>query len=126
MRIRKRRSIPATRNPLTAAREKKILCAIESMGKTIREISLETKIPEARVRYALVVLHRSEHVHVSDWPTSISTDGKNRTTPKFMAGNGWDKRPPMNVKCRGMNLRIEPEGNLVQSVFFLWIGISND
>lgn len=123
MRIRKRKSIPATRNPLTDAREKLILSVIQLVGKTIREISVETKVPEARVRYALLVLHRAEQVFISEWPTAVSTDGKNRTTPMFTAGKGWDQKPPGNVKCRGMNLRIEPEGNLVQSVFFLWIGV---
>lgn len=123
MRIRKRKAIPATRNPLTASREKLILSVIGSVGKTFREISLETRIPEGRVRYALAVLHRAELVHVSGWPTAVSADGKNRTTPQFMAGKDWDQRPPGHVHSRSMNLRIEPEVNLVQSVFFLWIGV---
>ena len=126
MRIHKRRSIPATRNRLTAAREQQVLSAIEFEGKTISEISIQIKVPEARVRYALRVLHQSERVFVQAWVGVVSHDGKHRTTPAFKAGEGWDQCPPAPVRCRGMNLRIEPVGHPVQSIFFLWItGDSN-
>lgn len=126
MRIRKRRPVLPVRNKLTEARENKVLAAIESEGKTIREISIQIKVPEARVRYALRVLHQSERVFVQAWVGVVSHDGKHRTTPAFKAGEGWDQCPPAHLRCRGMNLRIEPVGNPVQSIFFLWItGDSN-
>ena len=127
MRIRKRRPVLPVRNKLTEARENKVLAAIESEGKTIREISIQINVAEARVRYALKVLHRAERVHVQEWIAFISPDGKNRTTPLFRAGKGWDDAPPSHMKCKGMGLRIRPAPNIVQSIFFLWItGDSND
>lgn len=120
MRIRDHKPIPATRNRLTVAREQRVWTAIALRGKTIRIIATEIAVPEARVRYALSVLHRAGQVHVSAWNLIVCPDGKSRHIPEFIAGKGWDAHPPDGVQCRGMGLRYEPANSAIESIFFLW------
>ena len=106
---------------MKARRDQAIMACISRAPMTIVEIVSKTKIPENRVRYALMTWHKRRDIRISEWVRVLCYDGKYRVAPKFTAVKGYDAPPPEGVNRKGMKLEFQPpETQIISSAIRSW------